>query len=77
MLCDKDGKPLTPLPVPRSPDEVRAAELRNEALFKEAPPEDDCPLCGLRFPMKSETIYRKCNLSQIDLILLTSSPKLT
>ena len=59
VLCDKDGKPLTPVPVPRSPAEVRAAELRNEALFKEAPPEDDCPLCGLRFPMKSETMYRK------------------
>ena len=59
VLCNKDGKPLTPLPVSRSPDEVRAAELRNEALFKEAPPEDDCPLCGLRFPMKSETMYRK------------------
>ena len=59
VLCNKDGKPLTPLPVPRSPAEVRAAELRNEALFREAPPEDDCPLCGLRFPMKSETMYRK------------------
>ena len=59
VLCNKDGKPLTPIPVPPPPSEVRAAELRNAALFKEAPPEDDCPLCGLRFPMKSETLYRK------------------
>jgi len=57
MIFNKDGTPLTPIPDPPSPAEVRAAELRDAALFKEAPPEDDCPICGLRYPMKSETLY--------------------
>ena len=60
IICNKDGTPLTPFPKPPSPAEVRAAEMRDAALFKEAPPEDDCPLCGLRYPMKSETLYSKC-----------------
>jgi hypothetical protein len=60
IICNKDGIPLTPFPKPPSPAEVRAAEMRDAALFKEAPPEDDCPLCGLRYPMKSETLYSKC-----------------
>ena len=58
----KDGKPLTPIPEPPSPAQVHAAEVRDAVLFKEAPPEDDCPICGLRFPIKSETMYSECEI---------------
>jgi hypothetical protein len=34
--------------------EVRDS-LRDVALFAEAPTEDDCPICGLRFPMRNGT----------------------
>ena len=44
---------LTPTPDPPAKDP--AAELRQENLFKESPPEEDCPLCNIRFPMKNET----------------------
>ena len=30
----------------------RAAELRDEALFKDPPPKDDCPICFLPMPMR-------------------------
>jgi tetratricopeptide (TPR) repeat protein len=34
---------------------IRAAELRDEALFSDPPPKEDCPLCFL--PMPSKIIY--------------------
>lgn len=49
-----DGMPLNP--IPDTPAKDPAAELRQENLFKESPPEDDCPLCNIRFPMKNGTI---------------------
>lgn len=54
VIMGPDGTPLNPLPVlpPKDP----LAELRQENLFKESPPEEDCPLCNKRFPMKNETI---------------------
>jgi hypothetical protein len=52
-----DGKPLTP--IPDLPAKDPATELRQEALFKESPPEEDCPICNIRFPMKNETCTRE------------------
>jgi hypothetical protein len=34
---------------------IRAAELRDEALFSDPPPKEDCPICFL--PMPSKIIY--------------------
>jgi len=31
---------------------LRASELRDEALFKDPPPKEDCPICFLPMPMK-------------------------
>ena len=31
---------------------LRAAELRDEALFKDPPPKEDCPICFLPMPIK-------------------------
>ena len=31
---------------------IRAAELRDEALFKDPPPKEDCPICFLPMPAK-------------------------
>jgi hypothetical protein len=31
---------------------LRAAELRDEALFKDPPPKEDCPICFLPMPLK-------------------------
>jgi hypothetical protein len=31
---------------------LRAAELRDEALFKDPPPKEDCPICFLPMPVK-------------------------
>eukprot|EP00984_Skeletonema_dohrnii_P027157 scaffold16617_cov136-Skeletonema_dohrnii-CCMP3373.AAC.2 len=53
-LAGADGKPLTPITA-HNPAKDPAAELRQEALFKESPPEEDCPICNIRFPMKNET----------------------
>ena len=32
--------------------QLRAAELRDEALFKDPPPKEECPICFLPMPMK-------------------------
>jgi TPR repeat protein len=34
------------------PCKLRAAELRDEALFKDTPPKEDCPICFLPMPKK-------------------------
>ena len=57
VIFGPDGKPVTPIPDP--PVKDPAAELRQEALFKESPPEEDCPICNIRFPMKNETCTRE------------------
>jgi len=57
VLVGPDGKPLNPIPDPPAKDP--AAELPQEALFKESPPEDDCPVCRLRYPMKNGTCARE------------------
>ena len=56
VLAGADGKPLTPITA-HKPAKDPAAELRQEALFKESPPEEDCPICKLRLPMKNGTNY--------------------
>ncbi|KAL7534453.1 hypothetical protein ACHAXR_005889 [Thalassiosira sp. AJA248-18] len=39
----------------------RAAEISDEALFKQPPPNEDCPICFLRLPLcGSETQYKSC-----------------
>ena len=38
----------------------RAAELHDEALFKEHPPRDECPICFLTLPHESETAFKSC-----------------
>ena len=41
--------------------ERRVAELHDEALFKEHPPRDDCPICFLPLPVDtSETTFNSC-----------------
>ena len=39
----------------------RAAEKQEEALFKESPPPEDCPICFLPLPLETgETIFKSC-----------------
>ncbi|KAL7539014.1 hypothetical protein ACHAWF_006269 [Thalassiosira exigua] len=39
----------------------RAAELRDEALFAEPPPREECPICFLMLPLNvTETMYYPC-----------------
>lgn len=41
--------------------ERRVAELHDEALFKQPPTEDDCPICFLRMPsIISARVYKAC-----------------
>ena len=39
-------------PTHKAACKLRAAELRDEALFKDPPPKEDCPICFLPMPMK-------------------------
>jgi len=36
------------------------AELYEEALFKEHPPNEECPICFLTLPCTSQTIFKSC-----------------
>eukprot|EP00984_Skeletonema_dohrnii_P029909 scaffold20880_cov106-Skeletonema_dohrnii-CCMP3373.AAC.2 len=63
-ILGPDGKPFNQ--IPDLPAKDPAVELRQEALFKESPPEEDCPICNIRFPMKNET----CTLVQSKFPLL-------
>jgi len=38
----------------------RAAELMDEALFKQPPPRKDCPICMHQLPIAEETVYKNC-----------------
>jgi len=38
----------------------RAAEIFDQALFKEPPPREDCPICFLRLPCSSLCNYQTC-----------------
>ena len=38
----------------------RAAELKEEALFKQPPPNEDCPVCFLPLPPIGEQRYQSC-----------------
>ena len=41
--------------------ERRVAELHDEELFKEPPPNEDCPICFLPLPLDaSQTIFKSC-----------------
>ena len=41
--------------------ERRVAELHDEALFKEPPPHEDCPICLLPLPLDpNKTIFQSC-----------------
>ena len=42
-----------------SRDKKRAAELHDEALFKEHPPREDCPICFLPLPA-NQTTFKSC-----------------
>jgi hypothetical protein len=35
----------------KKPCKIRAAELRDEALFKDPPPKEECPICFLPMPV--------------------------
>jgi hypothetical protein len=39
-------------PTHKTECKIRAAELRDEALFKDPPAKEDCPICFLPMPMK-------------------------
>ena len=39
-------------PTHKKPCKQRAAEIRDEALFKDPPPKEDCPICFLPMPIK-------------------------
>ena len=39
-------------PTHKTACKLRAAELRDEALFKDLPPKEDCPICFLPMPMR-------------------------
>jgi len=39
-------------PTHKAACKLRAAELRDEALFKDPPPKEDCPICFLPMPSK-------------------------
>ena len=45
--CQKNHWPKHKIPC-----KLRAAELRDEALFKDPPPKEDCPICFLPMPEK-------------------------
>ena len=38
----------------------RAAELLDEALFKQPPPRKDCAICMHQLPIAEETVYKNC-----------------
>ena len=40
--------------------ERRVAELHEEALFKDPPPPDECPICFLMLPHEGETTFQTC-----------------
>src|SRR6056300_1172940 len=41
--------------------EKRVAELHDEALFKEHPPREDCPICFLPLPLgERQTAFQSC-----------------
>jgi len=40
--------------------EERVAELHEEALFKEPPPPDECPICFLILPKEGDTVFQTC-----------------
>ncbi|KAL7554926.1 hypothetical protein ACHAWF_018491 [Thalassiosira exigua] len=43
-----------------SPEDRERRRLRDEVLFKESPPEEDCPICCLRLAMSNDTMYMLC-----------------
>ena len=47
--CSRDCQ-KTHCPQHKKECRKRAAELRDEALFKQPPPEEDCPICFMRLP---------------------------
>ncbi|KAL7527928.1 hypothetical protein ACHAXR_003377, partial [Thalassiosira sp. AJA248-18] len=38
----------------------RTAALFDEALFKQPPPKEDCPICFLQLPSGADTVYQPC-----------------
>jgi hypothetical protein len=42
----------------KKPCKLRAAELRDEALFKDPPPKEDCPICFLPMPFNLISVPR-------------------
>ncbi|KAL7541785.1 hypothetical protein ACHAXR_011226 [Thalassiosira sp. AJA248-18] len=55
VTCQKSHRPKH-----KKECKKRAAALFDEALFKPPPPREDCPICFLRLPCTSETVYKSC-----------------
>ena len=45
-------------PIHKKECKLRAAELRDEALFKDPPAKEDCPICFLPMPFKLISLSR-------------------
>lgn len=56
VTCQKSHRPTH-----KKECKKRAAELHDEALFKQPPPRDDCPICFLELPFSgNKTTYKPC-----------------
>ena len=58
--CNRDCQ-IAHRPLHKNACKKRAAELHDEALFKEHPHTDDCPICFLTLPVSSkQTTFKSC-----------------
>jgi len=55
VTCQKEHRPNH-----KKECKKRAAELFDEALFKQPPPREDCPLCYLPLPVENQSMYQVC-----------------
>jgi len=55
VACQKNHRPKH-----KKHCKKRAAELHDEALFREPPPKEDCPICFLPLPRQTQTSYLTC-----------------
>ena len=58
--CNRDCQ-IAHRPQHKKACKKRAAELRDEALFKEPPPREECPICMLPLPLDAEKYsFKSC-----------------
>ena len=58
--CNRDCQ-IAHRPLHKKACKKRASELHDEALFKEPPPREECPICFLPIPLDaSESIFKSC-----------------